>query len=401
MNTQEITQITQDVPEILGIHTSDRITFKRCKRKWYFSSPLRLHLSAKGNVSTPLWFGTGFHFALEDFHGFRLWPTPGDAFAAYAHACLDDARPHDSEELIVLASEMLEHYTDWCEMFHDFTTYIPEYDNIARLGCEVDFAIELPELKEYNINAQYLGTLDGIFIGTDGLYWIAEYKTAAMFDIVKLATDDQVTAYLWALSKCFPVEQIGGMVYRQFKKKAPVLPTVLQNGGLSQNKAQKTTYFKYHRMMQEIHPDKSLSSLMSVYQDILRHLGSKEAVTGDDFLSQQLVRRSPHSLRSQHQKILVDSLEMITAPDAFRTTNPTRDCAWDCPYRELCLAMDEGLDIQALIAQGYGKHSECSELWKTRLKIPESAAKRGYNLANDVGKTWKTFKDERQLIIRG
>ena len=46
-----------------SIHTSDRITFKRCRRKWDFSSPLRQHLAPQGGVVTPLWFGTGFHFA--------------------------------------------------------------------------------------------------------------------------------------------------------------------------------------------------------------------------------------------------------------------------------------------------------------------------------------------------
>ena len=48
-------------PGSLGIHTSDRALFKRCRRKWAWSSPVRRGLVPVGESPTPLWFGSGFH----------------------------------------------------------------------------------------------------------------------------------------------------------------------------------------------------------------------------------------------------------------------------------------------------------------------------------------------------
>lgn len=60
--------------DIIPIHASDRGTYKRCRRRWDWSSPARRNLVPKvalNGVIMPLWFGTGIHYALEKFY------TPG------------------------------------------------------------------------------------------------------------------------------------------------------------------------------------------------------------------------------------------------------------------------------------------------------------------------------------
>ena len=387
---------------VVAIHTSDRITFKRCRRKWYFGSPLQRYLVPQSGVATPLWFGTGYHFALEDYHGFKLWSTPQDAFEAYVNACGDSEKPYDAEELCRLARQMLEHYVDWCEAFHSLHTYAPVVDGVVRLGCEVEFVVDLPQLAQYGYNARYEGTFDSIFVDpTNGHLWIGEYKTAAAFDTAKLETDDQVSAYLWAISKCLPQETIEGVVYRQMRKKAPEEPTKLKNGELSVNKSQKTSYFKYRRALAEQYPNMQVNELPLEYQKMLTHLSGDAHFEGDDYISQRLVRRSKNALRAQEQKILVDSYEMLNTPAI--TTNPTRECAWDCNFREICIAMDESADWEGMLQLGYGPTKKFSELWQTRLKVPESAARHGekYSLAEDVGKTWAEFKKKRGLVLHG
>lgn len=57
-----------DKYDIIPIHTSDRATFKECRRRWVWSSPAHQNLIPKVSVYgiyLPFWYGTGIHHALQ------------------------------------------------------------------------------------------------------------------------------------------------------------------------------------------------------------------------------------------------------------------------------------------------------------------------------------------------
>ena len=57
--------------DIIPIHASDRGTFKKCRRNWDWSSPMRGNLVRRVDmqgVTMPLWFGTGVHYALAQYY---------------------------------------------------------------------------------------------------------------------------------------------------------------------------------------------------------------------------------------------------------------------------------------------------------------------------------------------
>src|SRR5690554_6285659 len=101
--------------EEISIHTYDRIAFKRCRRKWYFSSPLRRNVAPKDGFNENLWFGTGFHFALEDYHGYNIFGDPILAFHAYVDIFEKEIDLSEKAlELIDIFPEMMNHYTaEW------------------------------------------------------------------------------------------------------------------------------------------------------------------------------------------------------------------------------------------------------------------------------------------------
>lgn len=403
----------------IEIHTSDRILFKRCRRKWDFQSTLRKGLMPIGQVMTPLWFGTGFHHALEDFHSYHLWKAPGDAFEDYALACKDGERPDDWEDLVVLAKNMFNHYELWISSRDEFAPYVftegtSDGRTLEKHAVEVNFHVRLKEFDDPAIWAQmgykeeemrpvyYSGTLDGIYKHkTEGTIWVAEYKTAKAFDVQKLSTDDQVGAYMWALRKCLPtMEQMGliqGVVYKQFKKDFPEMPTILKSGALSTNKTQRTTHALYLQALKQMYPGVPQQQYGLKYKEMLETLAAKESLEGDAFVNQQLVRRSTKNSKAQEQKILMDTFEMLNHPAL--TTNPTRDCAWDCNFKDVCLAIDEEADWEGNLRIGYGLRKENAELWQDRLLVPESAAQAG--MPGEVGKVWGQFKKERKVTIYG
>lgn len=65
--------------DIIPVHTSDRGTFKHCRRQWWLSSPSMRNLvpSAKVHgIREALWFGTGIHYALQKFYDPGLSEDP-------------------------------------------------------------------------------------------------------------------------------------------------------------------------------------------------------------------------------------------------------------------------------------------------------------------------------------
>jgi hypothetical protein len=340
-----------------GIHVSDRILFKRCRRKWYWSSPTRQGLQAIGDTIAPLWFGTAFHFALEDFHGYNRFGQASTALEAFFYAHKPNERPSEWEELLPLGKAMLDYYqTHWLKRRNEFKTLW--IDGVPQ--TEVDFAINLPRRR-----LPFQGTFDRIAVDPYGRLWVVEYKTAARSDSIKLETDPQVTSYALAASVVYgrPFE---GVVYLQFVKTIPTPPKRNKDGTFSKNKNQPTSYALYRQALEEAHEGKVPAS----YVDFLNYLISLETPEGDRFITRAALRRNEKQQRAELMKILAESRDMLD-PKLPLYPNPTRDCNWDCPFRTACIALDDGSDYKYLLEMGFTKRSE-NEEWRARLEYPEA-----------------------------
>src|SRR4051794_36034808 len=92
------------------VHNSDIQNFLRCRRKWNWQSLLRQGLESIDAQHGALWFGSGFHFAMEDFHGQHIFETPMDALTAYVNATNRSDLPDDYEQLFSTGLGMMEYY---------------------------------------------------------------------------------------------------------------------------------------------------------------------------------------------------------------------------------------------------------------------------------------------------
>jgi hypothetical protein len=63
-------------------------------------------------------------------------------------------------------------------------------------------------------------------------------------------------------------------------------------------------------------------------------------------------------------------------PDLAIYHNPTKDCSWDCPFKSMCIAMEEGADWESYL-DDYESRNETANgeitKWQYRLykKYPE------------------------------
>ena len=364
------------------IRTSDRRTFRRCLRKWDFQSSLRgnwQHIGTEQNIN--FWFGSAIHFSMEDYHGENKFGDPRKAFWAYYQAFPADELPMGAEAHYELGMAMLSYYLTWYKRHNDvagFETALvdPETHQLynphqVKKTDKMEYAVEqsfiLPlstyvavdvsgNIRKAFFNVQdpscisftyngvecdivpicYHGTMDRIVCDKYGRYWILDYKTAKGADTNKLDTDDQISAYLWAFEKWFGIKPYG-FIYLQLTKEAVQEPKRLKNGELSVDKKQKTTY---SLLKQEIINDYgTVNAAPSKLIQFLNHMASIESPEGDRFIRWDFVKRTPEQIKSTEEHIMGELHHMLWE-DLYCYPSPTRDCIWDCPCRDLCLALD-------------------------------------------------------------
>jgi len=184
----------------------------------------------------------------------------------------------------------------------------------------------------------YHGTMDRIVKDKFGRWWILDYKTAKGADTNKLDTDDQISSYIWAASILFN-RPIYGFIYLQLTKDIVQDPRRLKNGELSVDKKQKTTYslLKMEILRDYGSVDRAPNKLIQFLND----LASRETPEGDRFIRWDFVRRNDEQIINTARAIYGE-LDLMLSPNLFCFPNPTRDCIWDCPVRDACIASDRG-----------------------------------------------------------
>lgn len=420
------------------IRTSDRRTFRRCYRKWGLQSSMKLNLQRSGTEQNiHFWFGSGIHFALEDYHGYNRFGDPRKAFKAYYNAFKKESLPEMADAYYELGIGMLAYYLDWLPRHNkdmEFETAWLLNDNRivdkdtpgARPATEMKFYLDLGLRVIVDVNSEqiiceytpeeaaklsaiqpvgiqtderedmtywypvtegvftevvvvpvhYHGTIDKIVKDKYGRIWIMDYKTAKSADTNKLDTDDQISAYIWAAEQWLQ-QPIYGFVYLQLTKEVAKAPKRLKNGDLSVDKKQRTTY---QLVKEEIIKDYgSVQEAPNKIIEFLNAMAEYEVPEGDRFIRWDFVQRSREQIISTYNHIMGEARMMIN-PHLYLYPNPTRDCIWDCPMREICLAMDDGRndEVKFMLEHGFSKRPRDEdgdqEKWQERIVYPGDEA---------------------------
>lgn len=332
------------------VRTSDRGLYKSCRRKWVFASHLNMGYEPVG-IASPLWFGSAIHFALEDFHGLKHYPTSTDAFNDYARSSqllYPKRLPQDFKELITLGHGMLGYYNIWLNSRDPLQTYIYK----GHPQVEVTFEIELP-ISPHILKGRgydrciYRGTIDRIAYDplTDFL-WPIDYKTAKRFETLHFGIDPQVTAYCWACY-CIYKKPTAGLIYQQHLKEVPAEPRILISGKVSADKHQNTTHRAYRSALINLYGD--ITKVPAANIECLNHLTSLESTEADEFVRRDRVYRNPHQIESEGVKILMEVEEMLNLNTPMYP-HASRNCTM-CAFQSPCISVDDGSDWESELAE--------------------------------------------------
>lgn len=360
-------------PRIAVIRTSDRISFKNCRRRWGWNSHLRHNLGPKQNAA-PLWFGSGMHFALEDYHGYNRFGSPAVAFDAYVKATKEyDFKnlPEEWEELVPLGQDMMNYYVEWLSHRESLKTYW--VDGVPQV--EVNFRFKIPLdaelLQRYGYDeAVYSGTIDRVCIDEEtDMLWFMDYKSAKVIQTLHYQTDPQVTAYMWAGPYIYD-KPIGGFIYQQHLKGVPKPGRILKNGTVSVAKDQLTDYHRYLQTLLDVYKTPDL--FPEGNKELLSQLKMEENHDSNKFIRRDKIYRNQAQAESQGTIIMMEVEDMLN-PDLPLYPNHTRDCPSFCPFISPCVSLDAGMDFKEELKLLMKPRAASYDPWREKIRWPKVA----------------------------
>ena len=388
--------------DVIPIHASDISAYKRCRRYWEWSSPTRTNLRRKVDIfglDPKLWFGSGFHYALEQYYNPALQRDPVETFSTWFQLqwyggvltedeldltydirpeLLPDGTYHTKGLVDLLPSPDEDEFMAYRELGIGMATFFKEWAKRHDVGFELvaaesKFSIPLGfESKDRREDSPNYGKMlevhargkrDAIVFRYDvERYGILEHKTAANIGedyFRKLDKDPQVTTYLWASQleaqlNDLPWKNLTDVFYRAYRKTAPSPPTPLKSGMPSLNRTTESTTAE---MFSQYIKDNDLvlwyeenPKAQEYYEYLLRE--------GEElFIIEEIVRRNRYEIENQgiHYRMIAE--EMLNDPSIY--PNPTGDwLCLGCQFRPPCIAADDGSDWQGMLDDGYERNRD-------------------------------------------
>jgi hypothetical protein len=219
-----------------------------------------------------------------------------------------------------------------------FAQWAKDDNKMEVLATELEFAFPITKDKWYT------GTIDLVVKDEHGQVWFYDHKTTTSIDLYEKRADmdRQISRYWWALQQLG--YDVAGFVYNIILKDVPRKPELLKKGGLSQNKAQKTTYDLYLQAIQENGLD------VNDYREMLDHLKAQ----GNRYFKRMKVT----SLQPEIDASILELIEVAKdMKDARIYRNITKDCSWDCQYQSICQSSLDGSNVQYLTEQLFTKEN--------------------------------------------
>jgi hypothetical protein len=361
----------------------------------------------------PLWFGTGIHYALENYYNpalsrdpveaFTYWfdltwkggripeselrytydpdpqPSPLANYPSYMVRGLYELLPEDQE------SEFMEHRELGIRMMQYYRDYAERVDDFRVIAVEHDFSVTIPVPDGYLLNSDRFGVnRDGCLMAFDeriegmapvhyrgrmdmiiqdqvsGMYGMMDHKTTS--DVpgeqdyeLKLEMDEQMTSYLWAAEMeaaihDLPYTDIDFIVYQAIRKAFPRYPTVTSRAPFfSVDRTKEST--TYNLLLEYIEKE-GLQVVAENNDKAKAYIEYLKEVGDDQFILRTTVRRNRHQIQMAGQRIFLEAIDMLNNPAIYPNMRQDWSCI-RCPFRAPCLAMEDGSDYDWMIETNY------------------------------------------------
>lgn len=330
-------------PKVFEVHISDVMAFKRCRRAWDFSSPLRRNLTPLAPY-VPFFTGRVVHGALYHHYYFGVHPVDQVDALVWSetaklkkdHPTIYAANEQTINEQAQFCKALLEHYMQWA------TAYNGPFNDRTLDFINVEQAFNVPMRTNRNFIARRIrkaGKFDGVVRNKlDDKLYLWEIKTTKSIEqrTKQLDLEEQADSYALDVQELLG-EPVAGIIYTLIRKALPAEPQVLKAGGLSKNKQTDTTFEKYLAAIRAYHGHNATRDFINEhYGEYLQHLLDN----GNPFFARVIVRRSAEQLKTARNELYAVAQEMINPSVRIYKTGDVH-CNW-CIFREPCIAIQQG-----------------------------------------------------------
>lgn len=375
-----------DAKLVHEIHTSERRSFKACRRRWdwLFRDGYYPITTAK-----PLEFGVAYHRAMEVYYDPATWTWDREVVAANAilafvqkcekqkaeaiqatgHLYLEGEQEEDYAERVELGKGMLKYYFEnvapkedrgWRPVFVEvgFMVPIKHPEQPAReyIWCNCTKCWE--KWKDYCAEQQwtiagrkafgglpvvYAGRIDMLAVDAQGNYYIFDWKTARnvadRYEFLYL--DDQIGSYVWALKRILQLP-INGFVYHEQRKGYPQPP--------KQNKVRRLGCIFSVAKNQDVDYETYLATIVEhdreayeagLYDEMLEFLRNEGIV----YHARHQIIKTEAELDEIERNIGLEALDMIDHNLRLYPSAGRFGCSF-CAFQQPCMEKNGGGDYQ-------------------------------------------------------
>jgi hypothetical protein len=366
-------------------------------------------------INTDLWFGTGIHWALEQYYNPGLRHDPVESWKTWfdiqwrggvvteewldrvydlnprpAHQSimhhqtvgefrenplwivrgLEDIIPDPDTEiydsLLELGINMMQAYKDYAARMdgfevlcteHDFSIPIWDYENECILKA-VDIREQSPNYGK-TLEVHNRGRMDAIWAKPNGKLGVIDHKTSSRIDedfFEKLESDEQCTSYLYAAeveAKYYGLPYAGEAMEE-------IVYNVLRKTYPKPPTILRGGLFSVDRTNESCTYDMLMAwinenniDVESLSQTHKNYIAYLQELGDDQFFIRKQVRRNRHELASAGYLMYLEAMDML---DPNLRIYPNKSNDWRClrcAFRAPCIAKDDGSDWQTMIADNY------------------------------------------------
>jgi hypothetical protein len=329
------------------LRPSDRLWFKRCRRSWAFGSRLRRSLEpAERRYRRDLDRAVRDGLAVYYFPGMWEWDRTivrPLAFAAFEKTLrrqregrdLTPAEEEAWDDGLESGRRLLEHYLTWA----------PAVDRFWPVRVETDCDVQIPDSAAPGADlvspagepVRYGGRVDLLLVDEHDAYWIMRHRLVERFtDEDLLALDDELVAACWAWELFYLGMRISGTIHNELRPAgdppdpADPLRRPRAAHAFAQARAQ-------HRRM------------YAQAEDV-----PSETVTDDGggMFRRTRIPRNRAALDDLGRRLAAEARDMLDAALPL-SPSPTPESCGACHFRAPCLALNEGGDVEAVLAAAY------------------------------------------------
>lgn len=332
----------------------DREWFKRCRRAWDLGSPTRqgyepvlsrqeldLDLAIRDALAVY------YYPAMWDWQPAIVPPLVlkalGDSvskqWAATGERRPGASPPQDWEERVALGEGILEHYFEWAPLVDSFSPVL--------VGAEYGADVIDPSSSDHTWSpstARPSVTAGGStsVSSTSDRYWLVRHRVVdgPWDDIDLLVLDDRTLASCWAWQSS-SLMTLAGVIFNEIRTMVP-RPEERVAAKLSKRRRQDLDR-KRGSVAQNSHRPRPLT------EEQRPPVVEQE---GNAFFRRTQIPVSRERLGALASRIGHEAIEMMSE-HLHLYPNPVRENCSCCPYRRPCLAMDDGVDVEPILTEGF------------------------------------------------